>query len=173
MTQKESSVGTGNESSGRISRRKVLKAAGVATVGVGALAGNASASIEVCFYGCSQVCVDTAGAKAVVVKEDGSPQCEPITEEYQSNRNDRCARGLRDGGVGGTEVYCLSVDDVDATAIVGACNPSDLNGGSCAFIPNTTDDPNVKAKSEACAENYAENFEDGVPTVGGDCPCDC
>ena len=109
-----------------INRRDLVKAAGATMVGVGAFAGTASAH-RVKFYGCSQVCVDTAGDFAVIDTGSGL-RCEEITQT--SNRNDPPVRGWN-------QVLCLEVSGGEA--IVGVCE-----GGS-----NGTFDPNPNR----CAQN--------------------
>jgi hypothetical protein len=171
MTRKSrNSDETDREAETRVDRRSVLKAAGAATVGVGVVAGNASATDQFNFYGCSQVCTDVRGNCAVLAMESGGLRCEPITEP--SNRNDP---PVRDFDQTGTGVYCLSVDDVEgAIAVVGACDGQ-------YFVPNRTHgpsvgggNPSVESKTDECAENYAEYFPSGtVPAIGASCPCSC
>ena len=94
-------------------RRNVLKVAGAGALALGTVAGKASADqsyYEYEFFGCSQVCTSAKYAKAAVVMPDGS--CE-FPSVYH-NRRESNRGNLWDG-----DIYCLSVEDVNAAAIVG------------------------------------------------------
>lgn len=110
-----------------INRRDIVKAAGATMVGLGGLAGTASAH-QWNFYGCSQVCVDVNYDYAVIDTGSGW-RCEQIDDP--SNRNDPPVRGWNN-------VYCLEVSGGEA--IVGLCE--DSTSGTFRENPNR------------CAENY-------------------
>lgn len=79
----------GQHGSGRtdIARRRALQLIGGGVVGVATMSGTASAH-QFQFYGCSQVCSDSDGNRAVVATDDGY-ECRPMDKQDPEQASDR------------------------------------------------------------------------------------
>ncbi|MFD1511930.1 hypothetical protein [Halomarina rubra] len=87
-----------------MNRRRVLRGIGAGTMVVAGTAGIASAGqskLRYNFYGCSQVCVNKRGVKAVVWT---GRETKKVRITASSNRNDPAVREWK-------SVYCYEVDD--------------------------------------------------------------
>lgn len=70
-----------------VARRRALQLIGGGVVGVATMSGTASAH-QFQFYGCSQVCSDSDGNRAVVATDDGY-ECRPMDEQDPEQASDR------------------------------------------------------------------------------------
>lgn len=114
-------------------RRDVLKIVGGSALGLTALTGTASAW-QFQFYGCSQVCSDSRGSRAVVAV-DGGYECRPTTE-WNSNRQNQNWKWK-------SACYEVSGDEA-IVGIVESCTPDSLK---FCLNPNN------------CASNYYDTAE--------------
>lgn len=133
-----------------LTRRAVLRSAGVGVAGVTLLSGTASAT-RFQFYGCSQVCTDTSGGHAVVAVDDGY-ECRPLYGErdrYRQNQEWKYAS------------KCYEVSEGEA--LVGIVRSWDADD-SCKFCVN----PNT------CASNYYDSVQSIVAELNESDTCgDC
>ena len=93
-----------------------MKVAGASAVGLGAIANVASADeiTDWHFYGCTQVCTDWYGGVNVVVADNDTLHCRPMSQIWEeSDRNDPPVRDWE-------TVYCYELTDPDEK-IVGLC----------------------------------------------------
>lgn len=118
-----------------LTRRSVLRSAGVGVAGVTLLSGTASAT-RFQFYGCSQVCTDTSGGHAVVAI-DGRYECRSLSGERDKNRQNQEWKYAS---------KCYEVSDGEA--IVGILRSYEATE-SCKFCVN----PNN------CASNYYDKVK--------------